>query len=62
MSNQQEDKDVLDEEIVEGEPEVIGFEDKRRFDDSGERVEVKVEDAEAADPPKPAEVVRLEKQ
>lgn len=73
MSNPQEEKEILDEEIVDGEPEPVRFEDKRRFDDSGERVEVKVDVEEDSpnpkapnpsndEPKKSAEVVLLEQQ
>jgi molecular chaperone GrpE len=65
MSNPTEQNNILEEEFVDGEPEDIRFEDKRRFDDSGERVEVKINDGseekEQPDPPaKSAEVVLLE--
>lgn len=65
MSKKQEENDILEEELIDGETEEIRFEDKRRFDDNGERVEVKVNNGESeseidAEPPKSPEVIRLE--
>ncbi len=65
--SKQEDNDILEENLIEGEPEEIRFEDKRRFDDNGERIEVKIngeetENTKPLDPPKSPDVVRLEKE
>lgn len=64
MSNQSEEHNILDEDIVDGEPQEVRFEDKRRFDESGTRIEVEVNDGsdDNADPEpqKSAEVVLLE--
>lgn len=65
MSKKHEEKEILGDELTEEEQDEVGFEDKRRFNDDGERVEVKINNPgngaeEAAAPAKPAEVVRLE--
>lgn len=56
--------EIPEEEVIEGETEEIRIDDKRRFNDDGERIEIKINEGgnpgvETA-PAKSAEVVRLE--
>lgn len=50
----------LEEEIIEEETDEIPVNDKRRFNDEGERIEVESEVHEPKEPVKSAEVIRLE--
>ncbi len=66
MSNPAKENEILNEELFENESDEIRVEDKRRVDESGERIDVKINDSSnpgpAADPPKSPEVLRLEKE
>ena len=67
MKKSQEKNEILEEELLEEGADTIRIEDKRRFDDAGERVEVKInggadEATDPVEPPKPAEVLKLEKE
>ena len=50
----------LEEEIIEGETDEIPVNDKRRFTEEGNRIEVESEVHEPEEPVKSAEVIRLE--
>lgn len=65
MRKPKEENEILEEELLEESADPVRIEDKRRFDESGERIEVKIngsaEDSpEPDEPPKPAEVIKLE--